>query len=133
MLINLSDSSSEEKARTLSSDSPFKHTTRSAVGNVRTLEKKCFICNEIRIVDDETKNDGGVARITREGMSDKIKERKNIYIVDKESQFFQADKRLDILLNGSAYDVFAADVFYRQSCYIKFIIKPVKLPSKDNS
>ena len=66
-------------------------------------------------------------------MSDKIKERKNIFIVDKESQFFQADKRLDILLNGSAYDVFAADVFYRQSCYIKFIIKPVKLPSKDNS
>ena len=53
--------------------------------------------------------------------------------MDKESRFFQADKRLDISLNGSANDVFAADVFYRQSCYIKFIIKPVKLPSKDNS
>ena len=38
-------------------------------------------------------------------------------------------KRLDILL--SAHDVFAADVFYHQSCYIKFLTKPVKLPSKN--
>ena len=33
--------------------------------------------------------------------------------------------------NHSAHDVFAADVFYHQSCYIKFLIKPVKLPSSD--
>ena len=36
-LISLSESLSEENTRTLSSESPFKHATRSAVGNVRTL------------------------------------------------------------------------------------------------
>ena len=46
-LINLSKSSPEENARKPSSDSQFKHATRSAVGNVRTLEKKCFTCNEV--------------------------------------------------------------------------------------
>ena len=34
-LINLSEGSLEENTRTLSSDTPFKHATQSAVGNVR--------------------------------------------------------------------------------------------------
>ena len=45
----------------------------------------------------------------------------------KESRFFKAAKRLDILLNGSAHDI-----FYHQSCYTKFLIKPVKLPLRDD-
>ena len=52
-----------------------------------------------------------------------------------ESRFFQTAKRLDILLillSGSTHNAFAADVFYHQSCYIKFFIGPVKLPSKDD-
>ena len=80
----MSESSSEENTRTLSSDSPFKHATRSAVGNVRTLEKKCFICNEIRTVDNEAYDDGGLARITRKDTADKIEEQKNIFLVNKE-------------------------------------------------
>ena len=41
-LVYLSENSSEENTRTLSSDFLPKHATRSAVEN-RTLEKKCFI------------------------------------------------------------------------------------------
>ena len=115
-LINLSESSSEENTRALSSDSPFKHAIRSAVGNVRTLEKKCFICNEIRTVDNEASNKGSIARVTREDIADKIQERKNVFIINKESHFFQAAKRLDILSSGSTHDVFAIAVFYHQSC-----------------
>ena len=96
-LINLSESSSEENTRTFSSDSLFKRPTRSAVRNVRTLEKRCFICNEVRTVDNEAYNDGGLARITREDTADNIEERKNIFLVNKESRFFQAAKTLDIL------------------------------------
>ena len=33
----------------------------------------------------------------------------------------------------SSHDVFPADVFYYRSCYLKFLIKPVKLPTKDFS
>ena len=129
-LINLSESSSEENTRTLSSDSPFKHATRSAVGIARTLEKKCFTCNESRTVDNEAYNNGGLAKITCEDTADKTEEQKNIFVVNKESRFFQAAKRLDILLSGSAHDVFSAGVFYHQSCYIRFFVKPVKLPSR---
>ena len=56
---------------------------------------------------------------------------KNI-ILNKQSRFFQSDKRLDVLLGGSANDVFAADVFQHQSYYIKFVTNPVKFLSKDN-
>ena len=101
------------------------------VGKDRTLEKKCFICNEIRTVNNEAYNDGGLERITCEDTAHKMQERKNIFIVNKESLLFQAAKRFDFSLSGSTYDVFAADVFYHQSCYIKFLIKPVKLPSSD--
>ena len=111
----MSESSSEENTRAVSSDSPFKHAIRSAVGNVRTLEKKCFICNEIRTIDNEASNDGGIARVTREDIAD-IQERKNIFIMNKESHFFQDAKRLDILLSGSTLDVFTIAVFYHQSC-----------------
>ena len=57
----MSESSSEENARTLSSVSPFKHATRSTVGKVRALEKKCFICDEIRTIDNEAYNNGELA------------------------------------------------------------------------
>ena len=111
-LVNLPESSTEESTRTLSTDSPFKHATRSVVGNCRTLEKKCFICNEFRTVDNEVYNDGGLARIKREDTADKIQERKSNFIGNKESCFFPAAKRLDILLSGSAHNVFAANIFY---------------------
>ena len=78
----MSESSSEKNTRTLSSKSPLKHATWSAVGNVKTLEKKCWICNEIRTVDEEAYQDGGLARIRREDNTDKIEERKKIFIVN---------------------------------------------------
>ena len=52
--------------------------------------------------------------------------------MNKESRFFEATKRLDILVSYSPHDVFAADVFYHQSCCIKFFIQPLKLPSRDD-
>ena len=70
----------------------------------------------------------------RHGLTaDKIQERKNIVMVNKENHFFQAAKILHILLSGSAHDIFAADVFYHQSCYIKLLINPIRLPLKDDS
>ena len=82
-------------------------------------------------------NDGGLARVTREDTADKIQEGENIFVINEESCFFQAAKRRDISLSGSANDAFAASVLlvmyqsmYHQPCYIKFLYKPDKLPSK---
>ena len=77
-LINLSESSSEENVRTLSSVYSREYATRSVVGDIRTLEKKFFNCNKIRSVDNEACNDGGLAEITREDTADKIQEGKNV-------------------------------------------------------
>ena len=77
-LINLSESSSEENVRTLSSVYSLEYATRSVVGDIRTLEKKFFNCNKIRSVDNEACNDGGLAEITREDTADKIQEGKNV-------------------------------------------------------
>ena len=52
--------------------------------------------------------------------------------MNKESRFFHAVKRLGILLSGKVHDIFAADVFYHQTCYITFLLNPVKLLSKDD-
>ena len=73
----MSESWSEKNTRTLSLKSPLKHAAWSAVGNVKTLEKKCWICNEIRTVDNEAYNDGGLARIRREDNADRRTEEWN--------------------------------------------------------
>ena len=72
----MSEISSEESTRTLSSDFLPKHATRSAVENIRTLEKKCFIGNEIRTVKKKAYINGGLARITPEDTADKIQDGK---------------------------------------------------------
>ena len=99
----------------------MKHATQFFVDNVKTLERKCFICNEIRTIDDNSYNEGGLLRrIVVTGS--KIMARKDVFVNNKSSRHYIATKRLDILLSGSAR---AADICYHQSCYIKFVIKHV--------
>ena len=111
-------------------DSPVK--TRSSVSRIEALEKKCFICNKIRTIDSNDYKEGGLAKVTLGDTAEKIIERKNIFLQEKESRFFDAAKRLRILLSGSSYDIYAADIYYHQSCYIKFVIKPVQTPTEEN-
>ena len=70
--------------------------------------------------------------MTRQDPADKMQDRNKNIILNKQSRFFRSAKRLDVLLGGSAHDVFAADVFQHQSYYIKFVTNPVKFLSKDN-
>ena len=111
------------------SNSPVKHATRLSVSNVKTLEKKCFICNAVRDVDKNSYNQGGLQRCVQEDTAKKILLRKDVFLGIKAHKLNGAAKRLDILLSGSASDIFAADIFYHQSCYIKFVIKAVVPPS----
>ena len=41
-------------------------------------------------------------------------------------KFYSAVRRLQILLGGESHDIFAADIYYHQSCYIKFAIKDIR-------
>ena len=48
----------------------------------------------------------------------------------KEHRFHSAAQPLEIILSGF-HDIFAADVYIHQSCYIKFAINPVKAKTVD--
>ena len=62
--------------------------------------------------------------------ADKILESKDVFLEDKHHNNHQAAKRLDVILAG-AHDIFAADVYIHQSCYISFVIKAVNPKSPD--
>ena len=40
---------------------------------------------------------------------------------DREHRFYSASRRLQLQLSGATHDIFAVDVFYHQSCYLKFV------------
>ena len=43
--------------------SPENRCTRFSIDNVKSLEKKCFICNEIRECDANILREGGLGRV----------------------------------------------------------------------
>ena len=62
-----------------------------------------------------------IARCSSEGAAEKLLQKKQFYLKDENHQFYEASKRLDIKLSGSSHDIFAADIFYYQSCYFKYV------------
>ena len=41
-------------------------------------------------------------------------------LIDSDSNCYVGAKRLELLLSGPSHDVFAADAYYHQSCYLCF-------------
>ena len=93
--------------------------------NVSQGKRHCFICDCKRDSDDSRYNEGGLGRCSVLSANKRLIERKVIYMKDPSHRFCQAAKRLDILLSGPSHDIFALDVFYDQSCYIKFALAPL--------
>ena len=91
---------------------PVEHSTRLMVNNVMSLEKKCFVCNVKRAFDDNHYNEGDLQRCSRDDTASKTLARKNFFLHDKTNRHYDVTKRLDILLSGSAHDIFPADIFY---------------------
>ena len=63
-------------------------------------------------------------RVDTHDTARRVLERKEMFIKDPTHRLHDAAKRLDIQLSGFC-DIFAADVYYHQSCYIRFVIKKV--------
>ena len=99
----------------------------STARNVSQGNRHYFICDCKRDSDDSRYNEGGLGRCSVLSASKRLIERKGIYMRNPSHRFFQAAKRLDILLSGPSHDIFALDVFYHQSCYIKFALAPLQV------
>lgn len=62
--------------------------SRSAIGNITTLEKKRFICNEITTINDEPHNNGRLAKITKKELQTKHKNGKmSLYELQQTASF----------------------------------------------
>ena len=88
------------------------------------IRKSCFACQEKRKPDNFPLNQGGLRRCTEERAGNRIKERKSIFLKDEDSRFHNAAIKLNILLAGS-HDIYAADVYYHQSPYLKYAVNKI--------
>ena len=104
--------------------------TRKSANPVKFLEKKCFVCNTKRPCDENQYNEGGLTRVQNDDTAKKILDGKEVFLGDPSYRQHNAAKRLDIILSGFS-DIFAADVYHHQSCYIKFAINKTAVDTKD--
>lgn len=85
----------------------------------------CFICQEIRTVELKRYDEGGLARCSHIKSRDRISERAEVFLSMPDHKFNEAAKRLKIMESGQSFDIFSIDIYYHQSCYVKFALKPV--------
>ena len=81
------------------------------------------ICNEYRESDKNAYNCGDLARCRVEGASHKRLDRVNIFLQDPQTEFHEAATWLYTKIEYEARDFFPADIYYQNSCYIKFSLK----------
>ncbi len=96
----------------------------------KNIGRVCVICNTKTENDDCTYNDGGLARCSEQRSAQKLKQKLEQRMADESDTFYEAAKRLDIFLNATSHDVFAADVFYHKNCYSSFTYTYAKSQKK---
>ncbi len=101
--------------------------------NQSLVKRHCFICDEDRIIDNRLYNEGGLGRCSTESACRNLIERKSLYEKDPTHRFFNAAQRLNILMSGASRDIFAIDIFYHQSCYLKLTLSKIRPENYDNN
>ena len=104
--------------------SPVKKRTRSNTGYLQT-KVRCFVCDSERRVDGNSYNEGGLGRCSIESTAERLLERMKMYLCDRSHRLYTAANRLELLLSGQSHDIYAVDIYYHQSCYIKFVHSPI--------
>ncbi len=97
------------------------------------LEKKrlCFVCNFQRSSESNQYKQGGLGLGSTLNSATRLREALDRQIAGVQNCYFQAAQRLKLLQCSQSHDIFAIDVYYHQSCYLKFI-KTEKDTTDDN-
>ena len=74
---------------------------------------------------------GELGKYTEERAGNRIKERTSIFLKDEGNRFHNAAIKLNILLSGF-HDIYAADVYYHQSCYLKYAVNKIAENAESN-
>lgn len=96
--------------------------TRSSLSSP-TVKRNCFICNS----EKEEKT----CRISKEKVAVEVTSSKEVHLKNPNSPYHIAAKRLDLMLQGPAVDVYAVDVYYHAHCMVYFNRLPRQLKEED--
>ena len=116
------ESPTEEKEENLIERLVITKSKSTFVG----VKKLCFICNEYREPDSNVYNHGGLVRWYEEGARSKLLDRMNVFLQYPATKFHEAATKFYLKAGYEAHDVFAADIYYHNSCYIKFALKKIE-------
>ena len=100
--------------------------TRASSTFIKSFEKICFVCIDVRESDDNSYNSGGLARCA-------LNMFKDVFFQDENHKFHTAAQCVNILLSGQSHDVHAADIYYHQSCYLRFVCNRPKKNVNDDA
>ena len=125
----------ENSSKTSEQKNPEQNNERPAATKTRSKresndsKKVCFVCQEQRTdingasVDEYPYNKGGLGRCSTDEAAKKIKESMAFYLSNDSNESVElksAAQRLQVAMCGPSHDIFALDVYYHQSCYLKF-------------
>ena len=116
------ESPAEEKEENLIEQLLITKSKSTFVG-VKIL---CFIYNEYREPDNNVYNCGGLTRWYEEGVRSKLLDRMNVFLQYPARKFPEAATKFYLKVGYEAHDVFAADIYYHNSCYVKFALKKIE-------
>ena len=89
----------------------------SLAEHLQIFYKMCFICNDKRISDTSTYNEGGTVRCKVDYAKEYLVEWSNYYKCDKSSQFDETSCRFNIHCNRKSFDLFTVNIYYHKSSY----------------
>lgn len=97
-----------------------KQEEKRASGRVvKKVNFICFICNTNTSKDTKPYGEGGLGRCSEHRSFKKLHDQMILQNVPGDKHEGAA-KRLELLLSGQSFDVFAVDVYYHRSCYLSF-------------
>ena len=90
-----------------------------------------FVYQEKRKSDNFPLNQGELGKCTDERAGNRCKERTSIFLKDEGNRFHNAAIKLKILLSGF-HNIYTADVYYHQSCYLKHAVNKIAENAESN-
>eukprot|EP00794_Sanderia_malayensis_P018600 gene18600-20470_t len=91
----------------------------------------CFVCNEETDYDQRQYNKGGLGRCSELLSANKLQSQMRAKLLQENDKFYEAAKRLNIILSGAVCDIFAADIYYHKKCYANFVYSYEIKPSEE--
>eukprot|EP00794_Sanderia_malayensis_P008248 gene8248-9129_t len=91
----------------------------------------CFVCNEETNYDKRQYNKGGLGRCSEILSANKLQSQMRAKLLQENDKFYEAAKRLNIILSGAVCDIFAADIYYHKKCYANFVYSYEIKPSEE--